>query len=113
MDYSRPGSFYANLQFSQQIIRHFEDGLLFADEVTNSVNGKVSKELWNSQLELALRYLYNFTRDDYYINPFATLKYWQNLTLQLGVEFEGGPDESTLGLYDDNDEVYLVFQYHF
>lgn len=113
IDYSRPGSFYANLQFSQQWIRHFEDGLLFADDVTNTVNGKVTKELWDSKLELTLRYLYNFTREDYYINPLMTLKYWQSLTLQLGVEFEGGPDESTLGLYDDNDEVYFIFKYHF
>jgi hypothetical protein len=112
-DYSRPGSFYANLQFSQQWIRHFEEGLLFADDVTHTVNGTVTKELWDSKLELSLRYLYNFTREDYYINPYATLEYWQNLTLQLGVEFEGGPDESTLGLYDNNDEVYCIFQYHF
>ncbi len=113
VDYSLPGSFYANLQFSQQIIHDFEDGLLFADKVTNTVNGKLAKELWDGRLELALRYLYNFTRKDYYVNPFATLKYWQDLTLQLGVNFVGGPDESTLGLYDNNDDAYFILTYHF
>lgn len=113
VDYSRPGSYYINFQFSQQIVRDFDDGLLFADRVTNSVNGTLRKELWDSRLELELRYLYNFTREDYYLNPTASLKYWSNLTLQLGAEFEGGPDNSTLGIYDNNDEVYFVVQYEF
>ncbi len=113
MDYNRPGSYYFNLQFSQQIIRHFDEGLLFADEITNSVNGTITKDLWDGKAELGLRWFHNFNRDDYYLNPSLTLEYWRNTTLELGLEILGGPDESTLGVFDHNDEAYFIFQYHF
>ena len=37
VDYSGLGGFYCNLQFSQEIIRDYEEGILFLDEVTNRV----------------------------------------------------------------------------
>jgi len=113
IDYNKPGSHYINFQFSQQFIRDFEDTLLFADEVTSTINGTLRKEFWNSKLALELRYLYNFTRDDYYLNPYISLTHWSDFVFQLGAEIEGGPEDSTLGIYDDNDEVYFVVQYHF
>ncbi|MFP3928423.1 MAG: DUF1302 family protein [Desulfobacteraceae bacterium] len=113
VDYNRPGSYYVNIQFSQQIVRHYESTLLFADEVTNAVNGTLTKDLWDGKLELGLRYLYNFTQDDYYLNPSVTLEYWRNITLELGLDILGGPEESTLGVFEDNDEAYCIFEYHF
>ena len=113
MDYNGPGSFYCNLQFSQEIIRHYEDGILFFDDVTSSVNGKVSKGILDDNMELSLRYLYNITKEDYYINPGVSLKYWKNITLDFGLEIEGGPSNSSLGIFDDNDEIYGIFKYQF
>ncbi len=112
-DYNGPDSFYCNLQFSQQIIQHYDDNILFSSKVTNMVNGKVSKGFFDDNVEIGVRYLYNFTDEDYYINPHVILKYWKNITLDFGFEIEGGPPESTLGTYDDNSEVYGVFQYRF
>ncbi|MGD8386225.1 MAG: hypothetical protein PVG49_03745 [Desulfobacteraceae bacterium] len=112
-DYNKPGSFYCNLQFGQQILEEDDDGLLFTDRVTTTVNGEINKKLFDSKLELALRYLYNFTWEDYYVNPLIRLKYWTNITVDFGVEMEGGPSNSVLGFFDDNDEVYVLFQYDF
>jgi len=69
--------------------------------------------LFEDKMELALRYLYNFTRDDYYINPLVRLKYWTNITVDVGVEMVGGPSNSTLGVFDNNDEIYASFKYQF
>jgi len=112
-DYNRPGSFYCNLQFGQQILAEDDDGLLFTDRITSTVNGEVNKKLFDNNVELAVRYLYNFTWEDYYVNPLVRLKYWTNITVDIGLEMVGGPANSTLGIYDNNDEVYAIFRYEF
>jgi len=112
-DYNGPGSFYFNLQFSQEIIQHYDDSILFFSEVTNTVNGKISKGFLDNNMEIGLRYLYNFTNEDYYINPSVIVKYWKNISLDFGLEIVGGPPCSTLGTYDHTDNVYGIFQYQF
>ncbi|MDY7037072.1 MAG: DUF1302 family protein, partial [Thermodesulfobacteriota bacterium] len=113
MDYNGPASFYFNLQFSQEIIQDIDDPILMLDRITSRVNGKISKGFLDENVEICLRYLYNFTREDYYINPSIILNYWKNITIDFGFEIEGGPSNSTLGTFDDNDEVYCIFQYQF
>ena len=112
-DYNRPGVFYCNLQFSQQILGRSANGLLLADRVTNIINGEINRKLFEDRMELAVRFLYNFTRKDYYVNPFARLKYWPGITVDIGIQRIGGPSNSTLGVFDNNDEAYLIFNYNF
>jgi hypothetical protein len=112
-DYNGPRSFYANLQFSQAIILDYEDKILFFDEITNAINGKITKGILEENVELSFRYLYGFTKGDYYYNPAAILKYWQNVTLEVGAEFVGGSQDTLLGVFQNNDEVYAIVQWFF
>jgi hypothetical protein len=112
-DYRGPESFYVNLQFSQAIILDYDDRILFFDEVTNSVYGTVTKGILDENVELGLRGYYNFTNEDFFCNPNIVFKYWQNLNLELGVEFVGGPSDTALWVYRDNDEFYGILRWFF
>jgi hypothetical protein len=112
-DYRGPESFYCNLQFSQAVILDYDDRILFFDEVTNTVYGTVTKGILDENVELGFRGYYNFTNEDFFYNPNILLKYWQNVTFELGLEFVGGPADTTLGVFQDNDEVYGILRWFF
>ncbi|MCK4485554.1 MAG: hypothetical protein KAU38_02195, partial [Desulfobacterales bacterium] len=112
-DYNGPGSFYFNLQFSQAIVLNYDDRILFSDEITNTVYGEITKGILDDNLELGFRYYYSITGEDYYYSPNILLKYWENVTFELGAEIVGGPDDTILGLFQENDQVYGILEVHF
>lgn len=113
VDYNGPGSFYANLQFSQTLILDYDDRILFSDKRDNVINGKITKGILDDNVELSFRYLYGITHGDYYYNPAVVLKFWQNVSLEVGAEFVDGPEDTLLGVFQDNDELYAVLQWYF
>ena len=64
-------------------------------------------------MELRFRYFYGITEGDYYYNPAVIFKYWQTVTFEIGVEFVDGPENTLLGVVENNDEVYAILQWHF
>lgn len=112
-DYNGPRSFYINLQFAQSIILDYEDKILFSEKYNNVINGKITKGILDDNVELSFRYLYGITEGDCYYNPAVILKYWQNVTFEIGAEFVDGPENTLLGVFENNDEVYVILEWYF
>jgi hypothetical protein len=109
-DYRAPNTFYVNFQFSQSVIQDYKKGTLFFDEITNELYGELSQEIFNNNIKLSFRYFYNITTETYYLNPRVTLQYWQNITFEIGADLLGGPVNSIVGLFRDNDQVYGILR---
>jgi len=112
-DYNGPNAFYCNLQFSQAIVYDYDDSILLSEEITNTLYGEITKGILDDNVKLGLRYYYGITGKDYYYRPSILLKYWQNLKLEFGAEILGGPDDTILGVFQDNDQVYGILKIDF
>lgn len=112
-DYNGPASFYLNVQFGQTYIRNYDDDILLADELSSNINGTISKGFYDDNLKLAFRWYYDFAGHGTLYNPKCILNYWQNVTLELGVEVFNGTDANPLGYYRDNDQAYMSVELHF
>ncbi|MBW1923663.1 MAG: hypothetical protein JRJ35_09340 [Deltaproteobacteria bacterium] len=113
MDYQGKESFYVNLQFLQAIVRDYDDDILFTEKTTSLCFVKISRGFLDDNLELGLRAYYNMKDKDYYYNPMLTIKYWQDVNIELGADILGGHSDTTMGLFRDNDQVYAILRYFF
>lgn len=112
-DYNGPEAFYLNLQFSQTFIQGYDDRIVFADDITSAINGTVSKEFLNGDIKLEFRYFYDLSGEAALCNPKFFFNYWQNFSIEVGAEFFDGSDETTIGLFRDNDQVYGIVEVNF
>ncbi|RLB83902.1 MAG: hypothetical protein DRH15_05260, partial [Deltaproteobacteria bacterium] len=113
LDYSGQEAFYVNLQFLQSFVIDYDDDILFTRKTTSSAFGKITKGVFDDKLELGLRAYYNFSDKDYYWNPSATIKYWQNITFEVGADILGGAADTTMGLFRENDQLYGILRCFF
>lgn len=112
-DYNGPGAFYLNVQFGQIFIDDYDDNILLAEELSSNINGTISKGFSNGDLKLEFRWFYDFNGDGTLYNPKCIVNYWQNVTVELGVEIFDGTDAHPLGFYRDNDQVYALVEFYF
>jgi hypothetical protein len=112
-DYNGPSNLYVNFQFSQSVIQDYDKTILSFTKLTNEFNGTISKELFANNLKAALRYFYNITRASYYYNPYIVVQYWPNINIELGVDLIGGPRDTPVGFFRDNDQVYINLKVFF
>lgn len=112
-DYNGPDNLYMNFQFSQSVIQDYEKTILSFARLTNELNGTISKEFLANNLKVALRYFYNITRASYYLNPYAIVQYWPNVHIELGGDVLGGPRDTFVGFFRDNDQVYVTLKVFF
>ena len=112
-DYNGPASFYLNIQFGQNFISDFDDTIILARELTSNINGTISKGFFNDDLKLEFRWYYDFHGDGTLYNPKFIIDYWQNVTLELGVEIFEGTDYTPLGFYRDNSQYYGLIELYF
>ena len=112
-DYNGPASFYLNVQFGQTFIDDFEDNIILARERTSNINGTVSKGFFNDDFTLAFRGYYDFDGDGTLYNPKFVIDYWQNVSVELGVEIFEGTDFSPLGFFRDNSQYYTRIELKF
>jgi len=113
IDYNGPNNFYTNFQFSQSLIQDYDKSILFFDELTTGINGQVSKEFFNNNLKLVLRYFYIINNNSFYLNPYIVWQYWQNVYIELGVDYIDGPRDTTLGFFRDNTQGYAIVRLSF
>lgn len=107
-DYSGPEDFYVNLQFSQSRILDYSSSILFQEQTTNALYGEVSHELWNDNLKIGCRAFYGLSRSEHYLNPYLVVSRWEDVTFEVGLDLLGGRPQTLTGLYDENDQVYLI-----
>jgi hypothetical protein len=111
-DYTWGEGLYTNLQFSQQIVANYE-GLFWQKKITNAFNGTIRKEFMQGFLIPELYFYWNTSDGDYYLNPFVTYKYSDNISLIWGAYFLGGERDTLFGSFKDNDQIYFSAKFNF
>jgi hypothetical protein len=113
MDYDGPRESYFNLQFFQTLVNNYDEDIITADEMTFGLNGTVSKEFLYGKFKPEFRFYYDMTEGSSLLNPKLLIKYWDIFSLEVGAEFFDGPEDTLLGLYADNDQVYTILEVDF
>ena len=80
---------------------------LFFSQIIN-----IKKQFFNTELKL-LTFFYDITNEAYLLDPKLLIKYWDNFRISLGAEFFGGPEYTILGMFKDNDQVYVLVEVDF
>ncbi len=112
-DYNSPDNLYVNLQFGQTIVQNWDDRIAYSKETTSAVSGTISREFDNGNLKPEFRFYYDLEGDASIFNPKLLLYYWQNLAIDIGAEFFDGEDTTLIGLFKDNDQLYLSMELKF
>lgn len=113
VDYNGPNAWYVNLQFFQSFIIDYDDSIIWADETTSAVIATVSKELYNGNLKPECRFYCDFSGNATMLNPKLLAKFWEPVILELGAELFDGSEETPLGIYSENDLIYVTMEYKF
>jgi hypothetical protein len=85
---------------------------LLADPETR-ILGSVRKRLLADTLELELRAVYAVEREAWFVFPRATYRWGDHWRFRLGYLAVGGPLESNIGQFDENDQFVLEGRYGF
>jgi hypothetical protein len=60
-----------------------------------------------------LRYFYTINNSSFYLNPYMVWQYWQNVHIELGVDYIDGPRDTPLGFFRDNTQAYGIVRVSF
>lgn len=112
-DYTSLNNWYFNLQFAHQHISNYDDSILFFDRDNYSLIGEISKDLFSDWLNAVVQYTVILNDGSYYVSPRLVSTHIKNLEVTLGVNLFEGSDNSILGRYDQNDQVFVDLKYHF
>lgn len=107
IDYASTSEWYFNVQGSWYHINDYSSEILYFEENTVSLLGEISKPVWRGNLEFSLQYNYTITDQSSYLQPSVILKYFRNLECETGANIFSGDDDTLLGSYDQNDQVYV------
>jgi hypothetical protein len=113
IDYTGVAGWYTNVQLAHRYIHSFEDSILFFKRHNVSLLGEVSRTALRGRLEAAFKYNLDLHDGGYFLEPSVTAKFINRLDVTLGLHIFGGDDDTFLGYYDDNDQVFLLAKYHF
>ncbi|WP_456433733.1 DUF1302 family protein [Thermosulfuriphilus sp.] len=107
IDRTWPNGLYLNLQFLQQRILAWSEGILFEPKLDSSLFGRLSWPWFEDRLEIRLDVSYDLTNRMWYANPEVIYKINDNLHIFFGLHLIDGPPDTFLDLYDNNDDIYL------
>jgi hypothetical protein len=100
------------VQLNQIVLLEAAPRLLIADPETR-LSGTLRKRLFADRLELEVRGTYSIEREAWFIFPRASYQVRDDLRVRLGYLALGGPEDSLLGQFRDNDEFVLQARYSF
>jgi hypothetical protein len=112
-DYQGETGWYANMQLSHQYLIDFEDEVLFFERHNVALNGELSNEFARGKVEVGTAGIYYLSDGSSYFNPYILWKLIANFEAEFGFNFFYGDEDSLLGFYNDNDEIYLKLSYAF
>lgn len=111
-DYSSPSDWYANLQWSHQLIVGSDADILYFDQHDMAVLAELNRTFWRGRFKAGVKANYNVGNGSFYLQPEIELKYFKGTEFTVGASiFEGG-DRSIFGLYDHNDQVFFRIKYY-
>lgn len=111
MDYSSPSDWYANLQWSHQIMDGSDARILYVDRNDVALLAELSQMLWRGQLTVGIKGTYNLGHGSFYLQPEIKLKKFENVELTLGANIFEGNNDSVWGLFDQNDQIFFKIIY--
>ena len=112
-DYLSSNEWYFNLQFAHQHIYDYDPSILYFEGNNYSLIGEIKKDLVSDWLNASLQFTRMLNDNSYYLSPRLKYTYIRNLEVMMGLNLFGGKDNSILGRYDENDQVFLHMKYHF
>jgi hypothetical protein len=99
-------------QVSQVVLLEPAADLAIADPETR-FTASLRRSFLGERLELEVRGIYTLDRESWFVLPRVSYVLWDALRLRLGYLAIGGPQESLIGQYKENDEVVLQARYSF
>jgi hypothetical protein len=113
LDYNSPSAWYMNLQYLETHIINYDSRILWTDEWGSAMTGTVSKEFLNGNLKPECRFYYDFSGNAALLNPKVKLKFWEPLIIEIGAELFDGSEETPVGIFGENDLLYVQFEAKF
>ena len=104
--------FFPLIQLTQVIPYQDATGLLISDPETR-LTGLLRKRFLQDRLELECRTFWALERGSWFVFPRISYLVVENLRARLGYLAIGGPRESLIGQYKQNDEVIFEARYSF
>lgn len=111
-DYSSPSDWYANLQWSHQLIVGSDADILYFDQHDMAVLVELNRTFRQGRFKAGFKANYNVGNGSFYLQPEIELKYLKNTEFTVGASFFEGGDRSIFGLYDHNDQVFFRIKYY-
>jgi hypothetical protein len=113
IDRTFTNDWYANLQLYQRKIFSYDDRILFDHEFESGLFLRINKNFFYDKLRVNLDSFYNLTDNSFYLNPEVELRYIDNLSISMGLNFLDGKADTFLGYYGRNDQGYLAVRFSF
>ncbi len=112
-DYLSSNQWYFNFQFALQHIYDYDLSILYFESNTYTLTGEIKKDLVSDWLNASLQFTRILNDNSYYLSPRLRYTYIKNLEVMLGLNLFGGDEDSLLGRYNENDQVFINMKYHF
>ncbi len=112
-DYTTAGNTYLNLQFGHKHISDYNSSVLFFEQDTYSIMGKLSVDIVSDWLKACFEFTRNLNNNGAYYNPYLKYTYITNLECRVGAGFFSGDSNTWLGRFGVYDFIYLDISYRF
>jgi len=112
-DYTTGSDIYLNIQFAHRYISGHTDDILYFKKNTYSLTGEISRDIFMDWLEASLLYSLTLNDNSWYLSPRITHTYFTNLDLVFGASIFSGDDDTWLGRFSDNDQLFIDISYRF
>ncbi len=113
IDYSGTNAWYANIQLFQSYIHNYDNRIIWAEETVSALNGTLWKEFKNGEVKAECRFYYDISGNATMLNPKIRLSTWEPVIFEIGVEWFDGSDETVIGRFDANDQIYASMEFKF
>jgi hypothetical protein len=112
-DYTTRSDIYLNIQFAHRYISGYTSDILYFKRNNYSLTGEISRDIFMDWLEASLLYSLTLNDNSWYLSPRITHTYFTNLDMVIGANLFSGDDDSWLGRFSDNDQLFIDISYRF
>lgn len=112
-DYTTRSDIYLNIQFAHRYISGYTSDILYFKRNNYSLTGEISRDIFMDWLEASLLYSLTLNNNSWYLSPRITHTYFTNLDLVIGANLFSGDDDTWLGRFSDNDQLFIDISYRF
>ncbi len=112
-DYTTFSDIYINMQFAHRYISGYTSDTLYFEKNNYSVFGEISRNIFFDWIEASMIYSVTLSDNSWYLSPRIRHTYIKNLELVIGANMFYGDDDTWLGRFDDNDQLFFDVSYRF